>query len=678
LTGTLTAAGGPLLFGVRLWTSVCLALFVAFWLELDNPFWAGTSAAIVCQPQLGASLRKGWFRMVGTVVGGISVVVLTACVPQDRIAFLGFLALWGGVCAFAATVFRNFASYAAALAGYTAAIIAADILGAGGGANAAEVFMLAVTRASEISIGIVCAGVVLAGTDFGGAQRRLAASFATLAAEITGGFIRMMELTGPELPDTQPNRRELVRHVIALDPVIDQALGESTHVRHHAPTLQTAVYGLFRALEGWRGAAMHVSRSPDEMDRQGTETILRSIPPELRSARESDSPVRWMADPMALRHVCEMAVRRLVGLPAGTPSLRLLADETAKVLAGMSQLLDGLALLVDAPGRPRPGNRGFRLGVPDWLPALVNAGRAFVAIGAVELFWIGTAWPNGASTIVFVATVLLLLSPRGDLAYGGAIAFTVGTAGAVLCAAMIKFAVLPALQTFPAFCVAIGLVLVPAGFAMAQNWQPAALAVFTATGANFMPLLAPTNQMSYDTAQFYNTALAVIAGCGAAALSFGVLPSLSAAVRTRRLLALALRDLRRLAGDPLSRKSANWEARMYGRLRALPDDAEPLQRAQLLAALSAGSEIAQLRRLCLLLGLGPDLDAALTAVAQGNSTTARAGLARLDRQLASLPEAEAEPRSKLALRVRAKVLVLSDVLAQHAAYFDAGGPHEIH
>src|SRR3954451_9768069 len=157
----------PLLYGLRLWASVTIALYVAFWLELDNPFWAGTSAAIVCLPQLGASLRKGWFRMVGTVVGGISVVVLTACVPQDRIAFLGFLALWGGVCAFAATVFRNFASYAAALAGYTAAIIAADILGAGGGANAAEVFMLAVTRASEISIGIVCAGVVLAGTDFG-------------------------------------------------------------------------------------------------------------------------------------------------------------------------------------------------------------------------------------------------------------------------------------------------------------------------------------------------------------------------------------------------------------------------------------------------------------------------------------------------------------------------------
>src|SRR4051812_28715161 len=103
----LAKAASPLLFGVRLWAAVCLALFVAFWLELDDPFWAGTSAAIVCQLQLGASLRKGWLRMVGTVVGGISVVVLTACVPQDRIAVLGFLALWGGVWAFAATAFRN-------------------------------------------------------------------------------------------------------------------------------------------------------------------------------------------------------------------------------------------------------------------------------------------------------------------------------------------------------------------------------------------------------------------------------------------------------------------------------------------------------------------------------------------------------------------------------------------
>jgi uncharacterized membrane protein YccC len=164
-----------------MWASVCLALYVAFWLELDNAFWAGTTAAIVCQPHLGASLRKGWFRMIGTVVGAVAIVVLTACFPQDRAAFLVGLALWCAACAFVATLLRNFAAYAASLAGYTAAIIAYDQLGATGGPNG-DAFMLAIFRVSEIWIGIVCAGIVLAGTDFGRAPRQLAARFASLSA----------------------------------------------------------------------------------------------------------------------------------------------------------------------------------------------------------------------------------------------------------------------------------------------------------------------------------------------------------------------------------------------------------------------------------------------------------------------------------------------------------------
>jgi hypothetical protein len=35
--------------------------------------------------------------MIGTVVGATVIVTLTACCPQDRITFLGLLALWGGL-----------------------------------------------------------------------------------------------------------------------------------------------------------------------------------------------------------------------------------------------------------------------------------------------------------------------------------------------------------------------------------------------------------------------------------------------------------------------------------------------------------------------------------------------------------------------------------------------------
>ena len=666
LTESLSAYGEPLLFGLRLWASVCLALFVAFWLQLDDPFWAGTSAAIVCQPQLGASLRKGWFRMIGTVVGAIVIVVLTAFVPQDRIAYLGLLALWCSICAFGASVLRNFTSYAAALAGYTAAIIGVSTLGATGGTSP-DVFMLAITRATEICIGIVSAGIILAGTDLGGAQRRLAGSVAELAAEITARFRRVLVFAGPQLPETQAERRELVRRVVALDPVIDQAVGESSHIRYHSWTLQTAIHGLFQALDGWRGVATHLSRLPRDLQRQQAAIVLRSLPLELRSAPDSGKPTRWMADPSALHRIHEEGVRTLIALPADTPSLRLLADETARMLAGMLHVLDGLALLVDAPEQRSPISRSPLLSVPDWLPALVNAARAFVMISAAALFWVVTAWPSGALAIEFVAIVLLLLSPLGDLAYVAAIGGVLATVGSITLAAIVKFAVLPAFETFPAFCGAIGLILVPVGFATVRSRQPAVLALLA---FNFVALLAPTNLMSYDTAQFYNTALGIIAGAGAAAFGFRLLPQLSPALRTRRLLALTLSDLRRLASGTLPPRLEDWDGRMIGRLAAVPDQAEPLQRARLLAALSVGTEIINLRPMALRLGAAAEFDAALTAFAKGNSATAIGWLHQLDHRLASDPDQGAEDDA--VLRARSRVLVMSEALSEHASYFDTG------
>src|ERR1700731_4259332 len=84
----LRSAAPALLFGLRLWTAACLAPYVAVSLQLDSGYWAGTSAAVVCQPSLGASLRKAWFRMIGTVIGAVAIVVLTARYPQDRTGFL--------------------------------------------------------------------------------------------------------------------------------------------------------------------------------------------------------------------------------------------------------------------------------------------------------------------------------------------------------------------------------------------------------------------------------------------------------------------------------------------------------------------------------------------------------------------------------------------------------------
>jgi uncharacterized membrane protein YccC len=664
MKSTVSAAVPALLFGLRLAASVCLSLYVAFWLQLDNPYWAAASAAAVSQPSLGASLRKGWYRMVGTVVGAIFIVALTACFVQNRAAFFVTLALWGAGCACVATVLHNFSSYAAALAGYTAAIVASDQLGATGGPDG-NAFMFAVTRASEICIGIVCAGVILAATDFGGARRRLASLLAEVTQQVTSRFVGSLGAAGPEAPDTQPLRREFLRQVIALDPTIEQAIGESSQLRQNSPRLQRAVLGLVDALAGWRNVASHlVQLSRQRQPQHETSAVLQCISQDLC---EGHAP--WLTNPASLLQSCQKSVRALLLAPVGTPSHQLLTDQTAKVLMGIAQTLRGLALLVTYPALPERRERRLRLEVPDWAPALTNAARAFIAIGAAELFWVVSAWPSGAACIIWTAITVVLFGPRADQAYAGGLRFLLGTSVAALFAAIVKFAVLPQLETFSGFGVALACYLVPVGALSAIGWQPA---LFIPMAVNFVPLLAPANLTSYDTVAFYNSSLALVAGSGLALLAFRVLPPLSPAVRTGRLLTLTLRDLRRLARGPIPATSEDWERRIFARIAVLPDSAQPLQRAQMVAALTAGTELTRLHRLGRRLHVIADLGPATDALARGRSAAATAALARLDRELAGTERAGRSLR--LALHARGSALALSEVLDQHAFYFDAGAP----
>ena len=680
LQKAMLAAGPPLLFGLRLWASVSLALYIAFWLQLDNPYWAGTTAAIVCQPQLGASLRKGWFRMVGTLTGAVMSVVLVAAFPQDRVLFLGGLMLWSAACAFVATILRNFASYAAALAGYTVAIVAGDLLGATGGIDANAAFLLVVSRASEICLGIVCAGVIVAGSDLGGARRQLAVRFAGLSTRITAGLVDAFMMTGQDLAGVQTVRRELLRRVIGLDPVIDETLGESAQLRYHSPVLQSAVDGLFVALAGSRMVADHLVSAAGRHLRAATVPIINSIPPELRSAGLPGSPARWMADPIAVQRLCETAARRSSELSTTTPSLRLLADKTAEAFVGIAQALSGLALLVD-PARPIPYRGSKQVRVSEWLPAFVSAGRAFVVIGAVALFWAVTGWPGGSGAITYAAIVVLLLGPRADAAYATALIFIAGVVLCLVLVATVEFAVLPDLGTesFAGFSLVIGLCLIPIGAMLAQARQPWQVGLFTGMTITFMPLLSPTNPMNYNSLIYYNSAMALLTGATVAALSFRLIPPPSPEFRTRRLLAVTLRDVRRLAGGLGYR---NWDGRIQGRLVAMPDTATLLQRAQLLAAFSVGREIIHLRdgarRFDPCLG-GDDLvtrvEAAFTALAHGASAIAIARLADLDAALAATVGGWT---AETTLRTRAGILALTATLAEHVAFFDAGGSDEVH
>ena len=285
LNNVVRTAAPALLFGLRLWASVCLALYIAFWLELDNA---------VLGRHLGGDRVSAASR--GVAAQGLvphdrhrrrrrAIVVLTACFPQDRVPFLVGLALWGAGCALVATLLRNFAAYSAALAGYTVAIIASDQLGATGGLNG-HAFLLAVNRASEICIGIVCAGIVLAGTDFGGAAAAAGdALFAAISAEIAGRF------TGTLADRRSRISRKPRRSGASWSAASSRSTRSSTRRsgnRRNCATIRRCCRGPWTVCSRpWpAGAQWRItwSRLSGRRARQEADAVLARVPHELRSA----------------------------------------------------------------------------------------------------------------------------------------------------------------------------------------------------------------------------------------------------------------------------------------------------------------------------------------------------------------------------------------------------------
>ena len=661
-----TAASAKLLYGARLAGAVSLALFIAFWLELDNPSWAGTSAAIVCQPVLGASLRKGFFRMIGTVVGATMSVVLTGIFPQNRVGFLVGMALWAAACSFGNTITRNFAAYGFALAGYTLVIIAGDSISAPD-----EVFHLAVTRASEIIIGIACAMAVTGLSDLGRSGATLASSVDALGREIHDRFAALLRDPAGQLAEGPATRRALIARVAALDPLVDQAIGEEPELRHRVRILREAVAGLFAALSGWRIAESHLVHLPAGEAERGASRIAARLPASWRSppVAPGDGTTRSGTDAAT---GAELAADRLQDLAAARVlmedrdrdgvSQRLLSDAAAKLALGLGSAANGLALLRD-PAVARDPLHAPGFVVPDYLPALVNAIRTFLAICAGILFWVLTEWPSGLGAITFLSVTVLLLAPQQEHAPRAALGFGIGTILAAIIAAVVDFALLPNHEGFLALALILSAVLVPLA---ALSTLPALAPYLVAATMNFVPLVGPTNEISFNTLAFYNSALGICGGCLAGALALVLIPPVPQPIRADRLLEITLREMRRMAAGRTTPTPGAWQHRVYARLIAVPPGVDPVYGSRLVAALSIGLQVLELRRLAGEGPLGDRLRAALACLAARDVDGMLAGLDAVDRHVRAAADGAPD------LAIPTAIQVIRDVVRQHRHEFEEG------
>jgi uncharacterized membrane protein YccC len=264
--------------------------------------------------------------------------------------------------------------------------------------------------------------------------------------------------------------------------------------------------------------------------------------------------------------------------------------------------------------------------------------------------------------VTFAAVTVILFSPRSEDAYPTIISFAMGTAIAVAIAAVVNFAVLPAQQDFLGLALVLACVMVPCGALSAGTWHKV---IFIAILATFFPLLAPLNLPVYDPGQFYNAALPILSGIIAAAIALRLIPPLSPAYRTQRLLLLTLRDLYRIAVRRHWPDRSTWIGVGSGRLAAMPLQATLEEIAQLLAALSVGGMMIHLRSARDSLAQPELLDRALECFA-------RADLAGTQDWLSRFSTAQMSGESPAALpgmRACAAAATINEALDRHPDFF---------
>ena len=143
------------LFVAKTVTAALLALLISLVADLDSPRTAMFSVYLVMQARSGLVFQKSYYRLLGTLVGGIVSVALIAGFAQSpELFFVGF-ALWVSLCTAGSFIYRNFQSYGFVLAGYTVCFVALPAIEA-----PTHVFDIAVTRLLEMFVGLFCAAVV--------------------------------------------------------------------------------------------------------------------------------------------------------------------------------------------------------------------------------------------------------------------------------------------------------------------------------------------------------------------------------------------------------------------------------------------------------------------------------------------------------------------------------------
>lgn len=556
------------IFSLNSFVAAMLALYIGFSLDLPRPYWAMLTVYITVQPLSGALRSKAFYRVIGTVLGGVAAVALVPNLVNQPIALSLALALWVGFCLYISLLDRTPRSYVFLLAGYTAAIIGFPSV------NAPDaIFDTALSRVEEITIGILSAGfvhtIVFPRSVLAALNARIGGMMRDVKSWIAEGWAAEV-LSGAREAAIDQERRRLAADITDL-----QIL--STHLpfdtANLVPTARTV-----RALQDRLSLLLPLATAVEDRRRAlvnagGITDDLTSLLSRVREWVASDVTCPRQ-EAIALQDTCLAAEPELGPESPWTDLLK------ASLVGRLAELIDAvqdareLAAHIRSPQIPLPPALTARLVGTGRRPlhrdpglALLAAFPVFAAVVGGCAVWIAIAWPEGS------------LAPMGAAIFGSFFAaqddpapFIRGFLNLTIVSfpitALYQFAILPAIDGFVMLSLVLAPVFLLLGYLQAQ---PKTVVIALPLILGVTNLLAVQEVFAADFAVFVNNFFGLIVGTAAALVSTQLFRSLGAYWSARRILRFGWHDLAANATAAAEKVPDRgvWTSRMLDRVGLL-------------------------------------------------------------------------------------------------------------
>lgn len=531
---------------------ILIAWGIVLWLQWPEPFMAPLAVLVLQTPYLGASLRKGLMRVLGTLAGAGLVLALIGLFVQERWTLLSLVSLVLMLSVYQMRLSRY--GYAWFMVALAVSVIAADASSAPD-----QAFQAAVYRTSEAIVGILVVLVIngilwprTAGRSYRDKQRgalqelaehlrrtgAAATEAATTAAPTAGGFAPMPKTllrAPPELRellaaaelDTNRFRRLRQTHeaqIQALTATLGSVMGLSENLRLAAAGrrafLTPAQRQVLREALEQLASAIDAASAPVSSSVSGSPATAATPTAAPTTAAAADPPDINAAIDAALAEVEARRQRLLTGpslarqtagdsalAHALTAQLEALSANVQRLAEASAALGTGRTLpMHDLPPEPRvPWRARFELAFP-------NALAMGLSFWLLVPIWVGLQWPPDGLLAVVMALVLIGgHTLQKTSALQPAMLTLLGFLLGIISTAPIYLLLLPRLDGF----LALVLVLFPVYFAITyflHALQPPYQLTALRVGILAIMLLNLEPQQTYDALGYFNTALTFATG----------------------------------------------------------------------------------------------------------------------------------------------------------------------